>query len=94
MCCEVDSSLDFKKALCFPGIEGEKIKFFRYYGIGTEIEKELKELTSVDYEELKLRVNKAKLVKFDTSSCSTSDLKLVKKKRKTFINVMNANKVL
>ena len=82
MCCEVDSSLDFKKVIFFPGIskyhsivyDDETIKFYRYYGIGTGIQKDLKDLLSVGYEELKSRVKIAKLVvKFDSSSCSASD---------------------
>jgi hypothetical protein len=89
-CCEVDKSLDFKKTISFPGIskyhsfeyDGENIKCFRYYGIGTGIEKRLKDLISVDYESLKLRVKKAQLVvKFDSSACAPTDLKLSERKK-------------
>ena len=69
-CYKLDDRFDFKKSISLRGISkyhsieyvGGKIRFFRYYGIGTGIEKNLRDLIKEDYDQLILKVKNAEIM--------------------------------
>ncbi len=99
MCCKINETLDFKKTFNMPGIskyhsivyDGEKINFFQYYGIGTGVKKEIKDLISKNYnfDHLKLKVKTAKLeIEFNSSLCTSkpNKMNISEKKKKVFFD--------
>ena len=70
--------------------------FFRYYGIGTGIERKLKDLVKTDYEGLKNLINSAELtIKSNTlDNIKTTNLNISGKKIEQSIICLDCNEVL
>ena len=74
--------------------EGENIRFFHFYNIGSGMETQVKDLINADYEIIKELVEKASLeIFFDSSSTfSSHDLILAGKKSKEFYDCEKCDK--
>ena len=100
--CKVNESLNFKQKANIPNIskyysityEGENIRFFHFYNIGSVMETQVKDLINADYEIIKELVEKASLeIFFDSSSTfSSHDLILAGKKSKEFYDCEKCDK--
>ena len=101
--CDINDSLKFKKSISFPGItkfhsilyEGKMMTFYRYNGIGTGVERKLKDLVKTDYECLKNHINSAELTIKSNSfdNIKTTNLKISEKKIEQPIICLDCNEV-